>query len=968
VREEGGLAHGEAIFPFNSSDIDYHAGEDAILADFGVRLSDLAEVLDAAVEIGDADFGNIQLIDPGTGDLRIVAQRGFPQWWVDHWNLVGRGKGACGAASARGERVIVEDVEKSPIFVGAPELEIQRKAGVRALQSTPLITRSGRPLGMFSTHYRKPYRPDERTARQLDLLARQASDLIARAKAETALRESEERYRSLVEQAVDGIILADPTGRLLEANAAGLKMLGYTLEELRKLTIFDVRIPEEISRVRAQLANLDTGEVIADQWRFRRKDGSTFDAERVGRRLPDGRLLGIVRDVTARRQSEAALRESEERFRAYFDNGGVGMAQLDHNGRFLRVNDRCCQITGYSRAELENGMSPLDLRFPEDRERDAQTLRRFLEGDDAPAETVERRLRRKDGQCVWVRVTRARIHSSAAMRSASIIEDITERKRAEMTAQEDEARLAALFEGMPVGVALVDTRGVVVMANPEMRRFIPTDTIPSRDPARVTRWRGRHPDGRPVAPEDFPGARALRGDRVVPGIEMLYTDDEGHEVWTHVACVPVREDGGRIVGAAVVLSDVSQIKRAEGELADLNARLSERLIELERETRLREQAQAALNQGQRMEALGQLAGGVAHDFNNLLTVISGNMELAEPKIADVAAKRAVRRALDAIELGAGLNRRLLSFARRRMAAPERVILNDRVLEMTHLLRRTLGDQIRLETRLDAAIWPTRAELGEIDSAIVNIAVNARDAMPNGGRLAISTANVTLDSTGAREHNAQAGDYAALIVSDAGCGMSEEVLRKSIEPFFTTKGAGKGTGLGLSSVYGFARRSGGFVDISSEVGRGTTVRVYLPRMAEALAADAFANAERDVPLGDGELVLVVEDNDQVREVTLKRLEALGYAAVEALDGAQAIGLLKNDSQIRLVLSDVAMPGGISGYDVAEWVRIQRPAVKVLLASGHNEVGGDGPGNDRLRILSKPYSRALLAHALRELLDG
>ena len=291
-------------------------------------------------------------------------------------------------------------------------------------------------------------------------------------------------------------------------------------------------------------------------------------------------------------------------------------------------------------------------------------------------------------------------------------------------------------------------------------------------------------------------------------------------------------------GAVIAHLNITDAKRAEEVLADANlvleARVAERTRLLEHEMKLREQAQAALAQSQRMEALGQLTGGIAHDFNNLLTVISGNLELAEARIADPAARQSVCKAIEAVGMGASLNRRLLSFARRRKLTIQRIVLNDRVSEMQVLLKRTLGEEMTLSTQLDSSLWPTQADPGEIDSAIINIAINARDAMPMGGTLTLATRNVTLDACAARQRVAQPGDYVCLALSDTGHGMTPEVLRRAIEPLFTTKEMGKGTGLGLSSVYSFAKQSGGFVDISSEAGKGTTVSIFLPRSAAEVA--------------------------------------------------------------------------------------------------------------------------------------
>lgn len=274
----------------------------------------LGEIVDFALAITDAEFGNIQLVEPETGNLKIRAQRGFPDWWVDYWNNAGMGQGSCHAASRHIDRTIIDDVERSEVFAGTPGLEVQLRAGVRACQSTPIVSRSGTLLGMFSTHWTKPCCPDQRTLMLLDRLALQASHIIELAQTEAALertnamfRSSEARYRTLVEQAVDGIFLADPSGRYIDVNDAGAAMLGYTREDICKLSVKDVLHPEELARLPEQFAELASGAIVTSEWKFRRRDNSTFTGELVGRLLPDGRLLGVLRDVTVRRQAENAV-------------------------------------------------------------------------------------------------------------------------------------------------------------------------------------------------------------------------------------------------------------------------------------------------------------------------------------------------------------------------------------------------------------------------------------------------------------------------------------------------------------------------------------------------------------------------------------------------------------------------------------------------------------------------------------
>lgn len=425
---------------------------------------------------------------------------------------------------------------------------------------------------------------------------------------------------------------------------------------------------------------------------------------------------------------------------------------------------------------------------------------------------------------------------------------------------------------------------------------------------------------------------------------------------------------------SVVLRDVTEAKRAADMLAkshaDLETRIAERTHALETEMQHREQMQAQLVRTQRMEAFGQLTGGVAHDFNNLLTVVTGNLELLEMRLKDDKDRTILKRALDAAEMGARLTGRLLTFARRRQFEETALNLNALVLGLADLLRRTLGEPIGLTTDLAADPWTVHADASEVENALLNLAINARDAMPKGGRLIIETDNLTLEAEGAgAEARLPAGDYVRLSVSDTGVGMSQDVAQRAFEPFFTTKPPGKGTGLGLSTIYGFVQQSGGAVSIYSEVGHGTTVNILLPRAREHDAAQPLSAQDRSVPPAAGETVLLVEDNPEVRLVTRHRLEHLGYAVQEADSGPAAIALLTAPNAVDIVFSDVVMAGGMSGFDVARWVREHAPAKKVLLTSGYpGEIlrGHDNQATQQ-RILRKPYNRAELARALRHVLE-
>jgi PAS domain S-box-containing protein len=378
----------------------------------------------------------------------------------------------------------------------------------------------------------------------------------------------------------------------------------------------------------------------------------------------------------------------------------------------------------------------------------------------------------------------------------------------------------------------------------------------------------------------------------------------------------------------------------------------------------------ALLQSQKMEALGQLTGGIAHDFNNLLTVIVGNLEMLGDKLENESQRALVVEALEAAEVGSRLTGRLLTFARRSVLDPKVVDLNESVVGLSDMLRRTLGETISLSTVLEEKLWATRVDASQVESAIINLAVNARDAMPEGGRLLVETANVIIEpDTVAVEAGLKVGEYVHLAVSDTGSGMAPAVRERAFEPIFTTKEKGQGTGLGLAMIYGFAKQSGGHASIYSEEGIGTTVKLYLPRHQLAAGIGAQAVSQAGPAHGNGELILVVEDDARVRRLTVARLTELGYSILEAAGGTEALQLLAHASDVQLVFTDLVMPD-MSGYDLAVRVHQDYPGVKLLLTSGYSEefANAERLAGERLRLLRKPYRMAELADAVMATLSG
>jgi PAS domain S-box-containing protein len=415
--------------------------------------------------------------------------------------------------------------------------------------------------------------------------------------------------------------------------------------------------------------------------------------------------------------------------------------------------------------------------------------------------------------------------------------------------------------------------------------------------------------------------------------------------------------------------EIAERRRAEEALRQMNATLEEQVAERTAQLRANEEA---LRQSQKMEAVGQLTGGVAHDFNNLLQVIIGNLDSilrhAPEELARV--RRSANQALNGARRAAALTQRLLAFSRRQPLDPKPLNANTLITSLTELIHRTLGELVAVETVMAAGLWQVEADANELEAAILNLAVNARDAMPEGGRLTIETSNAYIDEAYAAAYVEVApGQYVCISVSDTGGGMDPETVAHAFEPFFTTKPVGRGTGLGLSQVYGFVKQSGGHVKIYSEVGQGTTVKLYLPRLATE-ATVATETAEPPPPEGDTEeTILVLEDDDDVRTYSVEILRDLGYRVLEAHDGPSALRLLERQARVDLLFSDVILPGGMTGAQVAAQARELRPDLKVLFTTGYarNAIIHQGRLDKGVRLITKPFASSDLAAKVRDVLD-
>lgn len=542
----------------------------------------------------------------------------------------------------------------------------------------------------------------------------------------------------------------------------------------------------------------------------------------------------------------------------------------------------------------------------------------------------------------------------------------------------ERARLTTLLDALPVGVAFVNPDGSTLLSNPEFRRFLPSGDIPSRLADGELRWEGYEADGTRITRDRFVTVRALKGERV-QGVEFLHRPEGTPAVWTRVSGIPLVEED-RVTGAISVIVDIDEQKRGQTALADAAQKLeqqvaertealTETLSQLEAEAAERERAEAALRQSQKMEAVGQLTGGIAHDFNNMLTGVIGAIDILKRRIAtgrldDI--DRFMEAATVSAQRAAGLTARLLAFSRRQSLDSRPTDVDALIGSLEDLLRRTISERIALNILRSPELPAAVVDANQLESALLNLAINARDAMPEGGQLTVETRAMAIDDDYcATRPGISPGEYIVVSVSDTGVGMDQATLDKVFDPFFTTKPVGQGTGLGLSMVYGFAKQSNGQVRIHSVVGHGTTVSIFVPAADQTPATEQ--TAPNAVHHGDGETVLLVEDDASVRMLVRDVLEELGYAAIEAAEPDGAIELLASGRKFDLMISDVGLPG-MNGRQLAEVARKHLPDLPILFVTGYAENAAIRAGflGTNMQMITKPFQIERLSEKISEML--
>ena len=614
---------------------------------------------------------------------------------------------------------------------------------------------------------------------------------------------------------------------------------------------------------------------------------------------------------------------------------------LDRQGRVTSWNAGARRFKGYEPEEI---IGEHFSRFYTPEERAQEIPKTALEVAEREGRFEAEGWRvRKDGSRFWANVVIDPIRDPAGnlLGFAKVTRDLTERKAAEIELRASEARFRLLVQSVTdYAIYMLDPHGRISSWNAGAERFkgYAADEIMGEHFSRFYSEEDREAGipSRALETAKREGRFEAEGWRL---------RKDGSRFWANVIIDPIRNEGGELIGFAKVTRDLTEKRAIEEQL----------------------------RQSQKMEAVGQLTGGLAHDFNNLLTGISGSLEMMQARMAQgrtTEFDRYLMAAQGAVKRAAALTHRLLAFSRRQTLDPKATNINRLLNGLDELVRRTVGPSVQVEMVGASGLWPTLVDPNQLENAVLNLCINARDAMPEGGTLTIETANRWLDERAARQQDLPVGQYVSVCVTDTGTGMTPEVIAKAFDPFFTTKPLGQGTGLGLSMIYGFARQSGGQIRVYSELGQGTTMCLYLPRHAEDAPIDEeAAHSAPSEPAGTGEVVLVIDDEPTIRMLVGEVLAESGYAVIEAPDGSAGLRVLESNARIDLLITDVGLPGGMNGRQVADAARVSRPGLKVLFITGYaeNAILGRVRLDKGTSVLAKPFQMEKLAGRIREMME-
>jgi PAS domain S-box-containing protein len=906
----------------------------------------LSKLADAALQQSDADEVSILLPTADGTELYVAAVRGEKR------------------ERLLGERIPLQESisswvarERRPLILNG-EVNDERfvalwpRADIRSAVSVPMQV-ANKLVGIINLNLTNRLRPFTLgQMKALTILASTAAAALESASLYSLVREAEENYRSIFENAIEGIFQSTPQGRFKRVNPAFVRILGYdSAEELIRL-VTDIEHQIYVApsdRAEAQRLQKENGVLEAFEFEAFRKGGTKIWLA-LNRRYvftPDGDhyIEGSVEDITERKRSEEALKASESRKDAILKSALDCVITIDHEGNIIDFNPAAEQAFGHTSQDAV-GKKMADLIVPPSmRARHELGFANYLAT--GRSSILGRRLEvtalRADDSEIPIELTITAVGELPHPTFTAFIRDLTERKRAEAELRESEERYRDLVENAHDIIYEHDLAGRYTATNKageQITGYSLAETL------KLNLLQTVAPECVAKAQEMF--RRKLAGEKIT-AYELDIVSKDGDRIPVEVNTRLVFR-AGVPVGVQGIARDITERKRLEGALRE---------------------SEEQLRQSQKLEAIGQLAGGVAHDFNNLLTAINGYSALALRRLGD---DHPISSYLEEIkkagDRAANLTRQLLAFGRKQLLQPLALNLNDIVSDMIKLLKRLIGEHVQLVTKPSANLKQIKADPGQLEQVLVNLVVNARDAMPHGGTVTIETANTTLDGAYASTHvGVTPGDYVMLAISDTGIGMDHDTQSRIFEPFFTTKEIGKGTGLGLSTVYGIVRQSGGNVWVYSEPDKGTTFRVYLPQIEETVVTNNDLVSAVITKRGS-ETVLLVEDEDMVRKLTSELLVESGYVVLEANGGEQAMSVCKAHKEpIDLLITDVVMPR-ISGKQVAEQLKKIHPETRVLFMSGYTDeaIVHHGIVDSNIAFIQKPFSELALAQKVRDVLDA
>jgi two-component system cell cycle sensor histidine kinase/response regulator CckA len=801
---------------------------------------------------------------------------------------------------------------------------------------TTRVTKDGRPIDVSLT-----LSPIRNLSGEIIAASSIARDISERKQSELALRRSHQRTRDILDNIFAFVGLLSTDGVILDVNRAPLEMGGLRREDvIGKLvpeTYWYSYSPEVQVRVQAAIDRAAMGETVRYD-ELIRAAGDTrvyIDLCFCPLRNSEGRVihvLGSAVDISERVQVKDALVESEKQYRLLFDSSPLPMWVFDRKTfAFLEVNEAAVEHYGYSREEFRK-MTILDIRPEEDRSRLVQHMTKLVAGLQTPEVWKHRK---KDGTLIDVEVTSHELAFQRRDAQLVVVHDITEQLKAEENLRHSEEKFSKTFRSTPLPITISTVgEGRYIDVNEAFSDVMGYDRerVIGRTALDLKIW------------ADFDERKRMIDQLTTTGrvdsFETQFVTKGGEKRTVLISAEIIRLDSTDCVIA--ITNDITETRRLEEQF----------------------------RQAQKMEAVGRLAGGVAHDFNNILGVIIGYSDLSREQLkTDDRLSRHIEQIKKAALRGSGLTRQLLAFSRQQVLQPSVLNLNAVVNNVSKMLLRVVGEDVSLNFVPGQPLGSVKLDLGQIEQVLMNLVINARDAMPRGGRIILETANVDFDENYAREHMPiKAGPYVMLAVSDTGSGIEKETLARIFEPFFTTKPQGEGTGLGLSMVYGVVQQSGGSIWVYSEVGKGTIFKMYFPRVNESAISLVEPRTEQPIALGT-ETILLVEDEEALRELTADLLKSAGYKVVAAVSGEAAVDILKKSDVMHLLLTDVIM-SGMSGSDLAALAKELRPTIKVLYMSGYTGhlIENHGVIEAKSVLLQKPFTKQALLTQVRAVLDA